>query len=136
MSDAEALQQALGQIRLLENEKAALQEELRHTQLALQLNSSLLKVREPSREAVKRISNALQSVWKVDGDHHKQWVIDQMVRHLTGCPMIDKKGVDHRGNEYTYQTLGESEEYLQWVRAYCDGEDGPETYEWDEGTPP
>lgn len=23
----------------------------------------------------------------IDGDHHKMWVIDQMVRALTDCPM-------------------------------------------------
>lgn len=47
-----------------------------------------------------------------DGAHHKEWVIDQMVRALTG------------------------DKYEQWVRDACDGEDGPNTYEWDEGIAP
>ncbi len=48
----------------------------------------------------------------VEGSAHKAWVIDQMVRALTG------KG------------------YAEWVRLRRNGEDGPETYDWDEGTPP
>jgi hypothetical protein len=48
----------------------------------------------------------------IDGDHHKQWVLDQVVRALTG------------------------DGYEQWVVEQCDGEDGPNTYEWDEGIAP
>lgn len=48
----------------------------------------------------------------VDGSHHKAWVIDQMVRALTG----------------TY--------YEAWVAEHNNGEDGPDTYEWDTGIAP
>lgn len=48
----------------------------------------------------------------IDGDHHKQWVIDQMVRALTG------------------------EGYSEWVRNQKAGEDGPDTYDWDTGAAP
>lgn len=48
----------------------------------------------------------------IDGDHHKKWVLDQVVRALTG------------------------EEYERWVKDACNGEDGPDTYEWDIGIPP
>lgn len=48
----------------------------------------------------------------IDGDHHKAWVIDQMVRALT----------DDR-----YETV---------VADACDGADGPDTYDWDEGIAP
>lgn len=48
----------------------------------------------------------------IDGDHHKAWVIDQMVRALAGNA------------------------YDQVVREACDGENGPHTYEWNEGIPP
>jgi hypothetical protein len=48
----------------------------------------------------------------IDGDNHKAWVIDQMVRALCG------------------------KAYKQWVKEACDGEDGPNTYTWDEGTAP
>ena len=39
-------------------------------------------------------------------------VLDQVVRKLTG------------------------DEYLNWVVEHCNGEDGPNTYEWDEGIAP
>lgn len=48
----------------------------------------------------------------IDGGHHKAWVIDQMVRALAG------------------------DGYAAWVAAARDGEDGPETYSWDEGIAP
>lgn len=48
----------------------------------------------------------------IDGDHHKQWVLDQVVRVLAG------------------------DKYEHWVRLHCEGEDGPETYSWDTGIAP
>ena len=48
----------------------------------------------------------------IDGAHHKDWVIDQMVRVLAG------------------------DDYEQIVKDACDGEDGPETYSWDCGIAP
>ena len=50
----------------------------------------------------------------IDGEHHTRWVIDQMVRSLCGTP----------------------EAYAIWVKNQREGEDGPETYTWDEGIPP
>ena len=47
-----------------------------------------------------------------DGSHHKAWVIDQAVRALAG----------------PY--------YEELISAYKSGEDGSETYEWDEGIAP
>lgn len=90
-------------------------------------------------EAWGRVRKALFVAFQsggVDGGHHKQWVIDQMVRALTGCPMVDDVAVDYKGHNYTFTRQGESEEYVEWVRAFRDGEDGPDSYEWDEGTPP
>ncbi len=48
----------------------------------------------------------------IDGAHHKQWVLDQVVRALTG------------------------DGYAAWVAEAKDGEDGPDTYDWDEGIAP
>ena len=48
----------------------------------------------------------------IDGGWHKMWVIDQMVKTLTGF------------------------KYKQWVREFENGEDGPNTYEWDTGIAP
>ena len=49
---------------------------------------------------------------QTDGAHHKAWVIDQVVCCLTG------------------------DDYTTFIEEYCAGEDGPDTYGWDEGTPP
>lgn len=51
---------------------------------------------------------------QIDGEHHKTWVIDQMVRAL----------------------LPDKESYRAWVKEACDGEDGPDTYDWNKGIPP
>lgn len=71
-----------------------------------------------------------------DGGHHLRWVIDQMVRALTECPLERVDQHDAAGRPWSYQRQGESAAYLELVRAAKDGEDGPDTYEWDEGTPP
>jgi hypothetical protein len=63
----------------------------------------------------EKIERALQFASKygfIEGDHYKMWVIDQMVRALKG------------------------DQYNEWVRLQKEGEEGPDTYEWDEGTPP
>jgi len=49
----------------------------------------------------------------IDGSRHKMWVIDQMVRALLT-----------------------PQEYEEVVAEACDGEDGPDTYEWDCGIAP
>ncbi len=48
----------------------------------------------------------------IDGDHHKAWVIDQMVRALAG------------------------DDYDRVVTAAKAGEDGPATYDWNVGIAP
>ncbi len=72
----------------------------------------------------------------IDGAHHKQWVIDQMVRALTGCPMVQRLALDCNSAPYWYSSRGESEEYEEWVEGVRYGEDGPATYDWDEGIIP
>ena len=47
----------------------------------------------------------------IDGCHHKQWLLDQLVRVL-------------------------SDNYEKWVEAWENGEDGPQTYSWDTGIAP
>jgi len=62
-----------------------------------------------------------------DGAHHKDWVIDQIVRALTGCPVVTKTATDYRGQEYDYEAQGESTQYKAFVAA----NDG-----WSEGVAP
>jgi len=47
----------------------------------------------------------------VKGNHHKQWLIDQLVRVL-------------------------ADNYNEWVIKHNTGEHGPDTYSWDEGIAP
>ena len=49
-----------------------------------------------------------------DGSHHKQWILDQVVRIACGT----------------------EENYNMIIKAYCSGEDGPETYSWSKGIAP
>ena len=65
--------------------------------------------------AAKRIIAALKvasefAAW--GNSPYQEWTIDQMVRALTG------------------------DDYEEFVRAYCDGDDGPNTYRWSEGIAP
>lgn len=88
---------------------------------------------------VTRIDKALKIAIEyggIDGDRHKTWVIDQIVRTLTGCPMEPRRASDNHGNAWTYEIQGENAEYQQLVRDACAGKDGPETYSWDTGIAP
>jgi hypothetical protein len=92
-----------------------------------------------SQELQGRIGKALEIAVKyngIDGGHHKTWVIDQMVRALTGCPTLQRESTDANGKKYFYDALGESEEYRELVRKAREGEDGPETYDWNTGIAP
>lgn len=56
--------------------------------------------------------NMIAQYGGIDGEHHKQWVLDQVVRILTG------------------------KEYEQWVMRFEERDDALDTYEWDEGIAP
>jgi len=60
----------------------------------------------------KKVLDLIHNYGTIDGGHHKQWLLDQIVRVLVG------------------------EGYDKWVREYQEGEDGANTYSWDEGTAP
>jgi hypothetical protein len=67
------------------------------------------------RQLRGRIEEAIEIAVRfggIDGDHHLKWVIDQMVRSLAG------------------------ELYPVIVADAKAGEDGPDTYSWDEGIAP
>lgn len=91
-----------------------------------------------NKDKIDSIKKALEIAesGSYDGAHHKMWVIDQIVRALTLCPMVTEETPDHFDYQYTYEVQGESEEYEKWVKEFNDGEDGPETYEWDVGIAP
>lgn len=87
----------------------------------------------------ERIDKALEIAHRyggIDGGHHKEWVVDQMVRALTGCPIVTATSSDANGENYEYETQGESEEYHTFLRDFAEGEDGPHTYSWGIGIAP
>ena len=71
-----------------------------------------------STKAERRIVDALEIAYKHGGHygetHHQAWCMDQVIRALCGS----------------------EEEYAAWVREYCEGEEGPDTYEWNAGIAP
>lgn len=75
-----------------------------------------VKIENTSREELeKRIQEALKTAFyysQNDGEHHKTWAIDQMVRALTG------------------------DEYPSWVASYEHDEKTQEEYEWEIGIAP
>ena len=72
----------------------------------------------------------------IDGDHHKQWLIDQVARILNGAPVIVVEARWESAKPEYRISVGACDKYTAWVTEMKDGEDGPETYTWDEGTPP
>lgn len=62
-----------------------------------------------------RINKAISIIaqyGQIDGSDHKAWVLDQVARILNG------------------------KNYRSWVKAMKNDEDGPKTYDYDEGIPP
>ncbi len=72
----------------------------------------------------------------IDGAHHKQWVLDQVARILLGAPVtaVEARWEDHPPE--LRATVGTCPEYEAWVISMREGEDGPETYDYDEGIAP
>lgn len=68
--------------------------------------------------AEDRIQQALEVIYRcgqIDGDHHKAWVIDQVVKAL----------------------MGTEEDYEEWIADYeGDPDDEDNYYSWDAGTAP
>lgn len=61
-----------------------------------------------------RVGKALDLIYEwggIDGAHHKQWLLDQLVIVL-------------------------SNDYDEWVKEFEIGDEGPQTFEWDTGIAP
>lgn len=70
-------------------------------------------------------------------EHQKAWVLDQVARILNGTPIIveEKRWAD--GTNQFQVTLGEpTSRYHRWVAETCEGSEGPNTYDYDEGIAP
>jgi predicted nucleic acid-binding Zn-ribbon protein len=72
----------------------------------------LFYLEQQSKEAALEI---IEQYGGFDGAHHKQWILDQVVRKLVG------------------------DKYEEWVKEMCgeyDEEEEMYEYDWDEGIPP
>jgi hypothetical protein len=56
----------------------------------------------------------------------RNWVIDQIVRALTECPLVVKEVATRSGNVFEISQLGESPEYLHFLKNNPD---------WNKGIP-
>lgn len=63
-------------------------------------------------EKLAKVLDIAESFGQIDGDHHKLWAFDQIVRIITG------------------------DDYFDWVTQYQRGQDGAYTYCWDIGIAP
>ena len=69
------------------------------------------KITKTKSEAEERIKKALKIAWsygQTEGDHHKAWVIDQMVRELCGNDEEYKKFIN------IYEAPVGYEDYFKW----------------------
>ncbi len=73
----------------------------------------------------------------IDGGHHKTWVLDQVARILHGTPVLAKiASWEGDKTELRLDLDDATPAYHKWVASCRDGEDGPETYGYDEGIAP
>lgn len=84
----------------------------------------------------------LEAYAGIDGSHHKDWVFDQIARVRHGTPIIIKEATwaEVDGNiaerNWRIETGEPSQKYIDWVAEMKAGDDGPDTYEYDEGIVP
>lgn len=72
-----------------------------------------------------------------DGRHHKNWLIDQIARIIKGTKIIVKVAKWKNGHKEERFSLAEPpKQYWNWVEEMKDGEDGPNTYDYDFGIAP
>ncbi len=76
------------------------------------------------RERIVKALRIASEYGMIDGAHHKTWVIDQMVRALTDCPITDSIRVAFTGEHYAADEVGESQEYNQFVKQHNKEEGG------------
>ena len=64
---------------------------------------------------------------RIETPEHRAWVMDQVLRALTNCPVILRTVTPHRGEVLEVETLGESAEYVNFINEHPN---------WDKGVPP
>lgn len=92
--------------------------------------------KESTRTPVEWALRIIERYGQTDGAHHKAWVLDQVARVLLGAPVevFEARWTAHEPEERF--TVGTCPAYEAWVDEMRDGEDGPETYDYDAGIAP
>ena len=72
----------------------------------------------------------------IEGEEHRKWVLDQVVRVLTGCPATKQVFVDSEDRERIVRSLGESEAYQEFVVQQVVSDEGVPILMWDTGVEP
>jgi len=73
----------------------------------------------------------------IDGDHHKVWLLDQLARILNGTKVIvTVKEWDNGDFQHRFSLAEPTQKYWDWVADVKNGEDGPDTYDYDFGIAP
>ena len=73
----------------------------------------------------------------IDGNHHKNWLLDQVSRILKGTKVNLKIAKWDNGTENERFDLEEPpKEYWDWVKKMKAGEDGEDTYGYEFGIAP
>ena len=78
----------------------------------IQAIETLINKYNKERENINKVLGLIFEYGQIDGDHHKAWVIDQIVRALT------------------------EDDYDKWVESYEYDEETGNEYEWDIGIAP
>lgn len=71
-----------------------------------------LNLIQKQEEKINKVLEIAFQYGQIDGDHHKTWVIDQIVRNLTG------------------------NDYKEWIKHYEYDEETGEEYTWNKGIAP
>jgi hypothetical protein len=104
------------------------------------LGETKTKIKDTKYKGYKKSDWAryfIEQYGQYDGGHHKQWTMDQVMRILLGTKVKIKIARWSNGQFEHRVSLGEpSNKYKNWVIEMKDGEDGPDTYGYDEGIAP
>ena len=65
-------------------------------------NTRLLEQVKKQKEVIDKVRNIAYEYGQIDGDHHKTWVIDQMIRELLGTEYDNFIKEYEEDGEYTW----------------------------------
>lgn len=81
---------------------------------------------------IQRAIDIASKMSAYEGDHHKAYVIDQMIRALTGCMVTKTISINRGGVPQEVEVMEVSEEYLRFVSRY----EEEASWGWDTGIAP